>query len=139
LISRVVGRDTGAVLALLAASWLSACGTARDTVADETAVSWSIEVATLDEAGFGASIFLNGEEVYAEPGAGRSSHAVGVVRPYLAGENLVEVEIIASIQASAGYVASCTAEVAPTGEVVHADGVPQALKVGERLSLRISL
>jgi hypothetical protein len=135
----VVGRDTGVVLALLAASWLSACGTARDTGPDETAVSWSIEVATLDDAGFGARIFLNGEEVYAEPGTGRPSHAVDVVRPYVAGENLVEVEVIASSHASGGYVASCTADVAPTGEVVHADGVPQALKVGERLSLRISL
>jgi len=134
-----LARGLGSILALLAVAWLSGCGTADGPSMDETAVSWSIGVASLDGGEFGASILLNGELLYSEPGTGRSSHAVEVVRPYQAGENVIEVEILASTIAAGAYVASCTGEVTPTGQVVHADGVPQSLEVGERLFLRLSL
>ena len=128
------GRSACAGLALVAA--LGGCDPAGP---DEEVVAWEIDVASVSDAGFGVRIFLNGEEVYSEVAAERMSHHVDVVRPYMTGDNLIEAEIIASTRSPAQYVASSTAEVSPTHQVVHADGVPSVLAVGERLFLRISL
>jgi len=117
---------------------LGGCG-AGDAAGPESLVSWQIDVGSFSDAGFGARIRLNGEEVYSEPGTTLARHGVDVVRPYVAGENVIEVEIVAASAGPAQYVASCTAEVTPAGQAIHADGVPMSLDVGGRLFLRISL
>lgn len=123
------------------ATLLGGCGTRSDPPgkADDRTVSWRIDVGTPEESGFGARVMVNGEQVYLEAGTGLRNHRVDVVRPYVAGENLVEVEIVASSKSPAAYAVSCTAQVHPKGKIVHADGFPRTIGFGERLFLRISL
>jgi len=107
--------------------------------ADSETISWRLDVATQAEGGFGARLFLDGEQVYLEPSPTRETHRVDVVRPYTRGEHVFEVEIVSSSNKSAVYIASCTAQVNPNGKIVHADGIPWTLGAGERLRLSISL
>jgi hypothetical protein len=128
---------------------LGGCGAAGDTPArpdgdtpakpDATSISWRIDVGTQSDAPFGARVFINGEQVYIETSPTQLSHRVEVVRPYVAGEHLLEVEIVSSSKNPAVYAASCTAQVKPIGRMVHADGIPWTLSNGERLFLKISL
>ena len=136
--SRLIRGALSRWTAVVALTLLSGCGSGGDA-ASEDLVSWSIEVGSFSDAGFGARIRLNGEEVYSEASGMLSRHEVDVVRAYVGGENVVEVEILSASVSPAEYVASCTAEVTPAGQVVHADGVPTSLDVGGRLFLRISL
>jgi hypothetical protein len=106
---------------------------------DTRTVSWRIEVGTQADAGFGARVMVNGEQVYVETSTTRLSHRVEVVRPYAGGEQLIEVEIVSSSESPAVYAASCTAQVNPNGRIVHTDGIPWTLGIGGRLFLRISL
>jgi len=108
---------------------LAGCG-GDGVAAPDDLVSWEIGVGSDSDSAFGARILLNGEEVYSEAGTTLAHHEVEFVRPHVAGENVVEVEIISSNVSRALYVASCTAEVTPAGPVVHADGVPTSLGVG---------
>jgi hypothetical protein len=126
---------------VLGVALLGGCGADGDGPGrpDTRTVSWRIEVGTQADAGFGARVMVNGEQVYVEASATRLSHSVGVVRPYAAGEQLIEVEIISSSMSPAVYTASCTAQVNPNGKIVHADGIPWTLGIGGRLFLRISL
>jgi len=127
----------GGWTAFLSLAVLVACG-GGETAPDDL-VAWQIDVSSLSDSGFGARIRLNGEELYSETGTTLTRHSVDVVRSYVGGENVVEVEIITASASTAQYAASCTAEVSPTSQVVHADGVPMSLAVGGRLFLRISL
>lgn len=132
-------RSIGAVV--LGTALLAGCGATGDTAAgpDAFSISWRIDVETQSDAPFGARVFINGEQVYVEASPTQLSHRVDVVRPYVAGEHLVEVEIVSSSKSPALYAASCTAQVKPDGKMVHADGIPWTLGNGERLFLRISL
>ena len=133
-------RFTHAVL--LATLLAYACGGAGDTpgTADDETTSWRIDVVTTSSgAAFGARILLNGEQVYFEAAAARSSHQVEVTRPYVAGQNLVEVEIVSSTMNPAVYVAAAAARVSPNGPALIADGIPWTLGIGERLFLQVPL
>jgi hypothetical protein len=129
----------GAVV--LGIALLGGCGATGDIPAtpDATSVSWRIDVGTQSDAPFGARVLINGEQVYIEASPTQLSHRVDVVRPYVAGENLLEVEIVSSSKSPAVYATSCTAQVKPSGKIVHADGIPWTLGNGERLFLKISL
>lgn len=132
-------RSIGAVL--LGIALLGGCGATSDTPArpDARSVSWRIDVGTQSDAPFGARVWINGEQVYVEASPTQLSHRVDVVRPYVAGEHLLEVEIVSSSKSPAVYAASCTAQVKPSGKMVHADGIPWTLGIGERLFLKIPL
>jgi hypothetical protein len=120
---------------------LGACGTTGDTPArlDATSISWRIDVGTQSDVPFGARVLINGEQVYVEASPKQLSHRVDVVRPYVAGEHILEVEIVSSSKSPAVFAASCTAQVKPNGRIVHADGIPWTLGNGERLFLKVSL
>jgi hypothetical protein len=136
--NRLARRWLGSWTAFPSLILLGACGDGGDAAPDDL-VSWQIDVGSFSDSGFGARIRLNGEDVYSDVGTTLSRHEVEIVRPYVGGENIVEVEIIAADVSPVEYVASCTAEVTPAGQVIHADGVPTSLGVGGRLFLRISL
>jgi hypothetical protein len=120
----------------------SGCGGTGDTPgkADDKTTAWRIDVVTTSSgAAFGARIMLNGEQVYLEPNAAGSRHSVDVTRPYVAGQNLVEVEIVSATMNPAVYGAAAAARVSPNGPALIADGIPWTLSVGERLFLRVPL
>jgi hypothetical protein len=118
---------------------LGGCSRTTPSTPEGRTIAWRLEIGTPSQATFGARLFLDGEQVYLEANPTAASHRVDVVRPYAPGEHVIEVEIVSSSPSPAVYVASCTAQVNPTGKLVHADGVPWTLGVGERLRLSISL
>src|SRR6266487_5310935 len=124
----------------LGTTLLGGCGTVDYTPfrSDALTVSWGIDVTTPEEGGFGARVMVNGEQVYLESGTTLRYHHVQVVRPYLAGENLVQVEIVSSSKSPAAYGVSSSAQVNPNGRTLLTDGFPRTLGVGESLFLRIS-
>ena len=119
---------------------IGACRTEHAPPSTPTsATSWRLEVAAQNATGFGARMFLDGEEVYLAPSVTLVSHRAEFVRPYVQGQHVLEVEIVASASTSpALYIASCTAQVTPSGKALHADGVPWNLSVGQRLRLSVS-
>ena len=127
--------------ALLYASLVAGCGGGHDVpgTPDSATISWRLEVAAQGDVSFGARILLDGEQVYLEPSPTQVAHRVKIKRPYVAGQHVLEVEIVWSTQSPPVYAASCTAQVSQNGRLVHADGIPSTLRVGERLRLSVSL
>ena len=128
------------VIALVAAL-LGGCGSGYDMPAtpESKTIAWQLDVETESEASFGARVLLDGEQVHLEANPTQPSYRVELVRPYAPGAHTLEVEIVSSTKSPAVYAASCTAVVNPDGPLVHADGIPWTLSIGERLRLRISL
>ncbi len=129
------------ISSLILGTALLACGTTGDTpaVMDATSINWQIDVGTRSDVLFGVRVLINGEQVYVQANPMQPSHRVDVVRPYRPGEHLLEVELISSSGSPALFAASSTAEVKPRGRIVHADGIPWTLGIGERLFLKVSL
>jgi len=135
-------RATSTLTTLLFATGLTGCGSSAGGPDKSTpsTISWRLEVASQGAIAYGARIFLDGEEVYLDSSTTRTAHRVDLVRPYRAGEHVLEVEIVASASATASiYVASCWAQASPGGKALVADGIPWTLAVGERLRLSVSL
>lgn len=84
-------------------------------------------------------MLLDGEQVYLDATPTQLTHQVKLVRPYVPGAHILEVEIVSSTKSPAVYRASSTAVVDPDGPLVHADGIPWTLSIGERLRLLISI
>lgn len=119
--------------------FLMGCGGGAHQPADSTPITirWTLDVRAQQAVPFGARVFLDGEQVYLEASPGQAAHQVNVIRPYAAGEHVLEVEIVSSQEVGPTvYTASCTAAKA-NGPGVHADGIPWSLTVGQRLTLRM--
>jgi hypothetical protein len=122
-------------------AFLAGCGGSGHQPGDSTpiTITWTLDIHAQQAVPFGARVFLDGEQVYLESSPVQSAHRIILIRPYAAGEHVLEVEIVSSQEVRPMvYTASCTAMKA-NGTGVHADGIPWTLLVGERLTLRVSV
>jgi hypothetical protein len=98
-------------------------------------VAWVLEVVSPTD--FGARVWLDGEAIYSQTVPLVRGHRVEVEKPYRAGEHVVQFEILSASVDPSTYTAAWTVQVKPTGPSLTADGVPTALSVGERLTIRV--
>lgn len=104
--------------------------------ASSSTAQWAVDVGNVAQAGFGVRLWINGEVVYSET-APQAHHAVRVTRIHQGGQQVVEAEILSAATSPSVYAMSVTLAVVPAGRVVHADGVPTSLEVGQRLRMTL--
>lgn len=122
------------VSSLVVVGTASGCG---GLTGPDCTVAWRLEI--VSQSSFGVRIWLDGEAVYTQTAPATQRHQVDVQRPYRAGEHLLEFEILAANSNPGTYTAAWTVQVKPSGSSFTADGVPTALSVGERLTIRVPL
>ncbi len=130
------------VIAVLAGVAATACGHESPSAAGEVdrvdrKVAWVLQIGS--EADFGVRVWLDGQAIYSQATPLAQSHRVEVETSYVAGAHVVEFEVLAASASPSTYTAAWTIRVTPTGPFFTADGVPTALTVGERLTVRVPL
>ena len=95
-----------------------------------TTIRWRIDFINQGGGLFGVRIRLDGQTVY-ENEALQVHHLVEVERPYARGAHEIDFELLCATERRGLYKAAVTVSVLPTGPLVHADGVPTMLSVGE--------
>jgi hypothetical protein len=103
----------------------------------ERTVAWVLQVVSQTDSG--VRVWLDGEAIYSQATPLTQGHRVEVERPYRTGEHVVQFEVLAASVNPSSYTAAWTVQVKPTGPFFTADGVPTALSVGERLTIRVPL
>lgn len=147
------GSLRGMLLAVFVASVLSGCEGGQSASVPTTAavpqqvysptpvpsiVSWRLLIVAEANVVFAIRAKLDGETI-AVAEQSLPWHEVNAATFYSPGEHVWDVEITSASAQTATYRASCTIAVLPSGTVMHVDGVPSEVRVGEALRLRVTL